>query len=127
MDNRENALDFVRHFAAGRLDELEPLLSEDLKLAGPYLTVNSRADYLEALRNDPPEACDYNVLSVTSEDDTVVVIWDYEKEETTLTISQLFRFVDNLISEIRLVFDSGQSAKPAYAAGGRFLLGTRFV
>jgi len=39
MSQREQALEFVRRFAAGDVDGLEPLLSENLQLAGPYLQV----------------------------------------------------------------------------------------
>jgi ketosteroid isomerase-like protein len=110
MRHREQALEFVRRFAAGDVDGLEPLLAEDLQLAGPYLQINSRADYLTALRSEPPERCGVRVLSVTDDGDTVAVFYDYEKRDVTLTIAQLFRFSDGRISEIRLVFDTRESA-----------------
>ncbi len=110
MSHREQAVEFVRRFAAGDVDGLEPLLAEDLQLAGPYLQVKSRAAYLEALRRDPPEPCGVRVLSVTDNGDTVAVFYEYEKRDMTLTIAQLFRFSDQRISEIRLVFDGRESA-----------------
>ena len=110
MSDREQALEFVRRFAAGDVDGLEPLLSEDLQLEGPYLQVESRAAYLETLRREPPEPCGVRMLSVTDNGDTVAVFYEYQKRDMTLTIAQLFRFSDQQISEIRLVFDGRESA-----------------
>ena len=100
----------MRRFAAGDVDGLEPLLSENLQLAGPYLQVESRSAYLEALRREPPEPCGIRVLSITDDGDTVAVFYEYEKRDMTLTIAQLFRFSEQRISEIRLVFDGRESA-----------------
>ena len=110
MSNRDQALEFVRCFANGDVDALEPLLSEDLHLVGPYLRVESRAAYLDALRQDPPEPSGVRVLSVTENDDAVAVFYDYEKSDQTVVIAQLFRFRDQIISEIRLVFDGREPA-----------------
>jgi hypothetical protein len=88
MNHREQALEFLQRFAFGDINGLEPLLAEDLRLAGPYLRVESRAAYLEALRREPPEPCSIRVLSVTETDDTVAVFYEYEKRDTTLTIAQ---------------------------------------
>ncbi|KPJ92184.1 MAG: hypothetical protein AMS18_07900 [Gemmatimonas sp. SG8_17] len=110
MSHREQALEFVRRFAAGDIDGLEPLLTEDFQLAGPYLQVESRAAYLDALRKEPPEPSHVRVLSVTDDDgDTVAVFYEYKKPHMTLTIAQLFRFADQRIREVRLVFDGRQS------------------
>jgi hypothetical protein len=48
MNHREQALEFLRRFAFGDIDGLEPLLAEDLQLAGPYLRVESRAAWRTA-------------------------------------------------------------------------------
>jgi hypothetical protein len=109
MNHREQALQFVQRFAAGDVAGLEPLLSDDLRLTGPFLQVESRAAYIEALRREPPEPCGIRVLSVTENGDTVAVFYEYDKRDVTLTIAQLFRFTDRQISEIRLVFDGRES------------------
>ena len=110
MSNRERALEFVKRFAAGDVAGLEPLLSEDLRLAGPFLQVDSRTAYLEVLGRDPPEPCGVRLLSVTENSDTVAVFYEYEKRDGTLTIAQLFGFSNQRITEIRLVFDGRESA-----------------
>ena len=68
--------------------------------------------YLATLRNDPPDASPYEVLSVTESDDGVAVFYDYGKADGALTIAQLFRFKDNLIVEMRLVFDTDGLPEP---------------
>ena len=111
MSHGEQALEFVRRFAAGDVHGLKALLCEDVQFAGPYLQVASRAAYLEALRSEPPEPCDVRVLSVTEDGDTVAVFYEYEKPAVTLTIAQLFRFRDQQICEIRLVFDGRETER----------------
>jgi hypothetical protein len=56
MSHRDLALDFLRRFAGGDVDGLEPLLAEDLRLNGPNLELESRTAYLEALRPPPPRS-----------------------------------------------------------------------
>ena len=107
--HREQALTFVQRFAAGDVEGLAPLLAEDLQLSGPYLEVTSRAAYLEALRHDAPTPGRARVVSVTDDDETVAVFWEYERPRGPLTIAQLFRFRDEHICEIRLVFDRSAS------------------
>jgi hypothetical protein len=107
MSIREHALEFVRRFAAGDIDGLAALLTADLRLTGPNLQVTSSAAYLQALRRDPPAPGRATVLSVTDDDDTVAVFWEYEKPAGRLTIAQLFRFRDQHICEMQLVFDRG--------------------
>jgi ketosteroid isomerase-like protein len=110
MSHREQALEFLRRFAAGDINGLEPLLAEDLRLSGPYLQVESRAAYLRALRSAPPEPGGLHVLSVTDDGDAVAVFYDYEKRGAVRTVAQLFRFSDGRIREMRLVFDGRESA-----------------
>jgi hypothetical protein len=82
MSHRDLALDFLRRFAGGDVDGLEPLLAEDLRLNGPNLELESRTAYLEALRPPPPEACKVRALSVTDDGDTVTVSYEHEKRGT---------------------------------------------
>lgn len=106
MSNRETALAFIEHFSRGDIGAMETLMSEDLRFEGPFLEVGSRAEYLEALRQDPSPGCDYRILSITDSEEDVSVFYDLIKESGTLTVAQLFRFEDGLISEILVVFDS---------------------
>jgi hypothetical protein len=105
MNKRDLAMAFIRRFCSGDIDGVASLLAEDLQFSGPFQHFDSRAAYVDTLRNDPPEACGYRVLSLTENEDSVAVFYDYVKSKTTLTIAQLFRFKGQEISNILLVFD----------------------
>ena len=103
--NREAALEFLRRFCAGDVEGLHPLLDEDLQFKGPFHSFTSRDGYLDSLRSDPPEKCGFRVLSLTENEDSVAIFYDYQKVDSTLTIAQLCRFRGEKISEILLVLD----------------------
>jgi len=106
MNNRDIALEFLRCFCAVDLAGLAPLLAKDLRLRGPLYRFDSRDSYLDSLKDDPPEECTYRVLSVTESKDCVSLYYDYDKRDRTITIAQLFRFENQRICEMLLVFDS---------------------
>ena len=112
MSNRDAALTFLECFCAGNIDGLEVFLSERLQVRGPLHQFSSRAEYLESLRADPPQACGYAVLSVATGDDEVTIFYDYLKTEGALTVAQLFRFDDHRIAHMRLVFDTDGFEQP---------------
>ena len=105
MKNREVALEFVRCFCAADVDGLASLLAEDLEFHGPFSQFSSRDAYLESLKSDPLEKSGYGVLIVTESQERVSIFWQYEKRDGAMTIAQLFRFQNEKISEILLVFD----------------------
>ena len=102
---RKLALDFVRQFCAGDIDGLSSTLSEDCRFSGPFHEFASKDAYIDYLRKDPVEKCGYTVLSVSENDDSVSIFYDYKKPKRVLTIAQLFKFKGQKISEILLVFD----------------------
>ena len=105
MTNREVAMKYLRCFCAGDVDGLEPLLAPDLIFEGTFHTYHSDAEYLDSLRNDPPERCGYKVLSVTENEDSVAVFYEYEKPDREMQIAQLFKIKDQKINEVLLIFD----------------------
>ena len=109
MSQRETALQFIKRFCAGDVAGLEPLLCEDLHFRGPWHRSDSRDAYLAVLCDDPPERCEFRLLSVTQADDSVAVFYEYRKADGSLTIAQLFHFRDDRISDITLVFDGRSS------------------
>lgn len=104
MRHRERALEYVRCFAAGDVEGLGLVVAESLRFTGPYLRVDSKAAYLDALRDDPPEPCEVAILSVTAEEDRVVVFYELLKAGGKVTLAQWFRFGADGIHETRLVF-----------------------
>ena len=105
MNNRQVALEFVKSFCAGDVNALAPLLSADLNFQGPLYQFGSAEAYLNSLLVDPPDQCGCKVLSITESSDHVSIYYDYEKNDRSITIAQLFKFKDEKISEILLVFD----------------------
>jgi len=110
MSQRDIALAFLKHFCAGEIEEMAPLLAADLRFEGPLYRFNSAREYLAALRNDPPEPCHYEILSITESADSVALFYDYQKPNGSLAIAQLFTMGDQRIQAIRLVFDTGRFA-----------------
>lgn len=117
MTHTQTALEYIRSFAEGEIEKLGSLLAEGLQFTGPYLEVASRADYLDALRGDPPDRCDVAILSTTEEDNEVVVFYELTKSDGSLTLAQWFEFEGGHIARTRLAFSaleapSARSARP---------------
>jgi hypothetical protein len=105
MTNRDVALEYLRCFCNGNIDGLSPLLADRLRFLGTFHDYCSASEYLDSLRNDPPEKTKYKVLSITEGNDSVAVFYEYQKPEFVLQIAQLFKFKNCKINEILLVFD----------------------
>ena len=118
MNRKETALEYVRCFCRGDVTALGELLSEDFRLTGPFLQGVSKTEYLDILRADPSEPCEFTVINIFEGDGEkdggdggeVALFWEYQKPEFTLLMAQLCRFSGGRISEILLVFDSGKFA-----------------
>ncbi len=106
MNNREVAMEFLMCFCAADVDGLGSLLAGDLQFNGPLYQFSSRDAYLDSLKNDPLEQCGYQVLSVTENEDSVSIYYNYEKSDGIITIAQLFKFKNQKIRELFLVFDT---------------------
>lgn len=106
MNKREVALEFLKCFCSGDVEGMAPLLADDLQFRGPLFQFDSSDAYLQSLRDDPPEKCGCRVVSVTEGEGSVSIYYDYEKSGMPLAIAQLFRFRNDRISEILLVFDT---------------------
>ena len=106
--NRDLALEFLDLFSDGNIDALSPLLHDDRRFRGPLIECDSKQHYLSLLHEDPPEPCSYDLLSVTETNDDVSMYYRYRKAQGSITIAHLFRFHDQKIIEILLVFDTRQ-------------------
>jgi ketosteroid isomerase-like protein len=105
MTNREVAMEYLRYFCAGDIDGLAQLLAPDLFFTGTFHTYHSGAEYLESLRSDPPEKCGYQVLSVTENEESVAIFYEYQKPDKVMQIAQLFKIKNQQIHDILLIFD----------------------
>ncbi len=105
MNNREIAIEYIKCFCAGETQGIESLFASDLNFVGTFNTYHSASEYLDSLRNDPPEKCKFNILSITEDENSVAIFYEYIKPDRTMQIAQLFRIKNNLIKDILLVFD----------------------
>ncbi len=105
MNNREIAIEYLRCFCAGDIHRLESLMAPDLSFIGTFHTFHSAEEYLESLRHNPPEKCEYKMLSVTTNEDSVAIFYEYQKTDQVMQIAQLFRIKNKLIKDILLIFD----------------------
>ena len=102
----EIALNWIKFFCNGDINSLAELIAEDLKFKGPLFTFDSKEAYLEALYDDPPGKASCKIINITTNEDSVCVFYNYGKGDSHLTIAQHFKFLDNLIAEILIVFDT---------------------
>jgi hypothetical protein len=109
MTNREIALEYLRCFCAGAIDDMGSLLASDLKFSGTLHSYGSSAEYLASLRNDPPVKSQYTILSITENTDSVALFYEYLKPDGVMRIAQLFKISGQQINEILLVFDGRES------------------
>lgn len=105
MTKREIAERYLQCFCGSDIEGLVPLLAHDLQFTGPFHSFNSAEDYLESLKRDPPEHCDYKILSATENEESVALFYEYRKPKQIMSIAQLFRIETQKIQEILLVFD----------------------
>ena len=105
-DHQLTAMTYLRCFSTSDIDGLKPLFTKDLIFNGPFHHFTSAEDYLQGLRDDPPEPCDYRLLSLTENRDEVVLLYDYLKPQHPVRIAQRFKFRQQRISEILLIFDT---------------------
>jgi hypothetical protein len=103
---REAAVAFAEAFCAGELDRLEAMLHPDLRLRGPLFAFDSRAAYLQSLRDQPVEPGPCTLLRVHGDGEEAAVLYEYGKPGSPVLVAQFMRLADGLIVEIRLVFDT---------------------
>ena len=105
MSKQELAIEYLRCFCDGNIDSLELLLSDDLKFEGTFHKFDSAAEYIHSLKNDPPVKAAFKVLSITENEDSVAVFYEYQKSQGSIKIAQLFKFKGQKIRDILLIFD----------------------
>ena len=60
LELAEKYMDCV--FKTGDLEALRKIFSDDLKFSGPFYNFDSADDYVNALRNNPPENFKYKII-----------------------------------------------------------------
>ena len=106
MTNEELARAYLNYFCGGDIDGMEAILAPDLIFTGTLHSYHSRTEYLDSLRQDPPEECGCNILSITENKASVAVFYEYIKPDQRIQIAQLFKFDHQQITEVLLIFDA---------------------
>lgn len=105
MSNRDTALNFVKAFCGGDIEEIESTLGRQFSLSGPLFTFDSKEAYLSSLNADPPVPGPYKIISVMELSDCVSIYYTYQRHSESITIAQLFWMENEKISKTLLVFD----------------------
>ena len=93
-------------FENGDLDELYRIFHPALQFEGPLFKFASAKEYIEALKNSPPDHFGYEMLHAFEHDTTACFIYRFAKPGVTTTMAQTFEVHHNRITHIHLVFDS---------------------
>ena len=67
-----------------------------------------RKDYIQSLLENPPAGFDYHILRAFEEGPFVNLIYQFSKDDISVTMSQLFEIHQQRIIRILLIFDSGK-------------------
>ena len=95
-------------FVSHDFDSLAEIFHDDLQFRGPLYSFDSAADYIASLKQDPPVDCRYEKLFECSSEEGINVVYRFIKPGVSLEMSQLFRFRNNRISHILLIFNSSR-------------------
>jgi hypothetical protein len=107
MTSLELANKYMEIFYGGALDELHQLLAEQFSFKGPLFEFNTASEYIDSLKSSPPENFEYEIIESYEKGNSVCLVYNFIKPGVTTIMSQSFKIMDNKISEILLVFDTG--------------------
>lgn len=108
---RDVSIAFAEAFCASDLARLELLLAPRLRFRGPLHSFDSREDYLQSLREAPPERGSCRVLQVHGDDREAAILYEYRKPGAAVLVAQFNRLVDQTIADTWLVFDAGRASR----------------
>jgi len=107
MQPLELALKYMEIFFAGQeMDELRPLLTNDFTFKGPFYQFKSSEDYINALKLDPPQHCEYKIINALANEASVCLIYQFIKPGICEPMAQFFEIKEGQINHILLIFDT---------------------
>ncbi|GJM27704.1 MAG: hypothetical protein DHS20C17_03390 [Cyclobacteriaceae bacterium] len=104
LELAEKYMDCV--FNTGDLETLRKILSDDLKFSGPFFKFNSAEDYVNSLRNDPPDGFEYEIKKRYADNSSTCLCYQFSKPGVSTSMAQIFETSNGKISSILLIFDS---------------------
>jgi len=99
------ALNYLEAFCSANIEALSELLADDLSFQGPFHTSGSAGEYLDALRSDPPEAAEFELLHSYEDAASACLVYQYTKPGVSVPMALMCKVRDGRISEILLIFD----------------------
>ena len=102
LELAEKYMDCV--FEKGNLEELRNILSDDLQFRGPYFNFDSADDYVNSLRNDPPQGFEYEIIKCYADDSSACLVYIFSKPGVSTPMTQTFETMDGKIKSILLIF-----------------------
>lgn len=94
-------------FKTGDLAELRNILSDDLQFSGSFFNFDSADQYVNSLRNDPPESFEYDIIKSYADNSSACLVYQFSKPGVSTCMAQTFETIDGKINRIQLIFDTG--------------------
>ena len=108
------AMQYLDIFYSGEnLHHLRNILDGRCRFTGPFIDCHSADEYVQALLSDPPASLNYTVLQTYEQLDSACVIYQFEKDDVSTPMAQLFETNGSKIKRILLIFDSAAFAAQA--------------
>jgi len=93
-------------FSCRDIGELTHLFAPDFTFRGPFYEFDSAEDYINSLKSDPPEGCEYKIIRSFENDSSACLVYQFTKPGVSVPMAQLFEIEHGKISKILLVFDT---------------------
>lgn len=94
-------------YSGAALDELHQLFDKQLNFKGPFFEFHTAEEYIASLKSSPPDNFKYKIIETYQNEDSACLIYNFSKPGIATVMTQSFKVTDNKISEILLVFDTG--------------------
>ncbi len=94
-------------FKTRDFEELKTILSDDLQFGGSFYNFESADQYINSLRNDPPEDFEYEIIKRYADTSSACLVYQFSKPGVSTCMAQVFETTDGKISRILLIFDTG--------------------
>jgi hypothetical protein len=106
------ALKYMEIFFTGSdFEEFNHILTQDFQFQGPFYQFDSALSYINALKYDPPKACEYQIIKSYENDSSACLVFQFSKPGILVKMAQTFEIRDGKISQTLLIFDTKEFIK----------------
>lgn len=93
-------------FGLEPLEAMSTILAQDLIFEGPFLKSFTAKEYLDSLRENPPEDARYFIEKAYEDENSACLVYWFSKPGVDTRMAQTFEIEDGKIHKIKLVFDT---------------------